>query len=328
MSEFDSRQYIQTLSPHPGVYRMLDAQGKPLYVGKAKNLKKRVAAYFNRSQRSPRLTKMISQTAAIETTVTNTEAEALLLENNLIKRHHPRYNILLRDDKSYPYIFISSEHDYPQITFYRGRRERKGRYFGPYASPGAARSALSLLQKVFKVRQCDDYFFSHRSRPCLQYQIDRCSGPCVGLIDKDSYGNEIEAAIEFLEGNSHALIARYVDEMDQASADLNYEAARTLSQQNRDAAQGLRAAVRQRPDRRCRYCSRRIGGRGRLRAGIQHPCRNEPRQQELFSQDSGYRKRGENHPAPFWASTTLATRSPRRLYSVIVLRKLDSCRRC
>lgn len=225
MSKFDPRQFIQTLSPHPGVYRMLDAQGKPLYVGKAKNLKKRVAAYFNRGQRSPRLTKMISQTAAIETTVTNTEAEALLLENNLIKRHRPRYNILLRDDKSYPYIFISSEHDYPQITFYRGRRERKGRYFGPYASPGAARSALNLLQKVFKVRQCDDYFFSHRSRPCLQYQIARCSGPCVGLIDEDSYRNEIEAAIEFLEGNSHALIARYVNEMDQASADLNYEAA-------------------------------------------------------------------------------------------------------
>ena len=225
MSEFDPRQFIQTLSLDPGVYRMLDAQGKLLYVGKARNLKKRVAAYFSRSQRSPRLARMISQTAAIETTVTHTEAEALLLENNLIKRHRPRYNILLRDDKSYPYIFISSEHDYPQITFYRGRRERKGRYFGPYASPGAARSALNLLQKVFRVRPCDDYFFSHRSRPCLQYQIDRCSGPCVGLIDKDSYGSEIEAAIEFLEGNSHALIARYVNEMDQASANLDYEAA-------------------------------------------------------------------------------------------------------
>ena len=225
MSEFDPRQFIQTLSLDPGVYRMLDAQGKLLYVGKARNLKKRVAAYFSRSQRSPRLARMISQTAAIETTVTHTEAEALLLENNLIKRHRPRYNILLRDDKSYPYIFISSEHDYPQITFYRGRRERKGRYFGPYASPGAARSALNLLQKVFKVRPCDDYFFSHRSRPCLQHQIDRCSGPCVGLIDEDSYGSEIEAAIEFLEGNSHALIARYVNEMDQASAELDYEAA-------------------------------------------------------------------------------------------------------
>ena len=225
MSEFDPRQFIQTLSLDPGVYRMLDAQGKLLYVGKARNLKKRVAAYFSRGQRSPRLARMISQTAAIETTVTHTEAEALLLENNLIKRHRPRYNILLRDDKSYPYIFISSEHDYPQITFYRGRRERKGRYFGPYASPGAARSALNLLQKVFRVRPCDDYFFSHRSRPCLQYQIDRCSGPCVGLIDEDSYGSEIEAAIEFLEGNSQALIARYVNEMDQASANLDYEAA-------------------------------------------------------------------------------------------------------
>ena len=225
MSKFDPKQFIQTLTLDPGVYRMLDAQGKLLYVGKAKNLKKRVAAYFNRGKRSPRLTKMIAQTEAIETTVTNTEAEALLLENNLIKRHRPRYNILLRDDKSYPYIFISSEHKFPQITFYRGRRERKGRYFGPYASPGAARSALNLLQKVFRVRQCDDYFFSHRSRPCLQYQIDRCSGPCVGLIDEDSYRNEIKAAIEFLEGKSHALIDRYVRAMDQASAELDYETA-------------------------------------------------------------------------------------------------------
>ncbi|MXY14258.1 MAG: excinuclease ABC subunit C [Proteobacteria bacterium] len=225
MSEFDPKQFIQTLSLDPGVYRMLDAQGKLLYVGKAKSLKKRVAAYFNRGKRSPRLTKMIAQTAAIETTVTNTEAEALLLENNLIKRHRPRYNILLRDDKSYPYIFISSEHKFPQITFYRGRRERKGRYFGPYASPGAARSALNLLQKVFRVRQCDDYFFSHRSRPCLHYLIDTCSWHSVGLIHEDSYRNEIEAAIEFLEGNSHALIDRYVHAMDRASEDLDYETA-------------------------------------------------------------------------------------------------------
>ena len=225
MSKFDHKQFIQTLSTDPGVYRMLDMQGRLLYVGKAKNLKKRVAAYFNKGKRSPRLTKMISQTADIEPTVTNTEAEALLLENNLIKRHHPRYNILLRDDKSYPYIFISSKHKFPQITFYRGKRNQKGSYFGPYASPGAARNALSLLQKVFKVRQCDDYFFNHRSRPCLQYQIARCSAPCVGFIDEGSYRNEIESATKFLEGSSDDLIARYIHDMDQASSDLDYEKA-------------------------------------------------------------------------------------------------------
>lgn len=204
---------------------MLDPQGKLLYVGKAKNLKKRVATYFSKNKRSLRIAKMISQTADIQITVTNTEAEALLLENNLIKQHRPRYNILLKDDKSYPYIFISSRHKYPQITFYRGNRSRTGKYFGPYANAGAARSALSLLQKVFRVRQCDDHFFSHRSRPCLQYQIARCTAPCVGLIDEDSYHNDIESAIEFLEGNSHALIDRYIHSMDQASDGLDYEKA-------------------------------------------------------------------------------------------------------
>ena len=225
MGTLDHKHTLQGLPVNPGVYRMLDAQGRLLYVGKARNLKKRVATYFNKGKKSPRLTKMISQTTDIETTVTNTEAEALLLENNLIKRYHPRYNILLRDDKSYPYIFISSKHKFPQITFYRGARKQKGSYFGPYASAGAARDALSLLQKVFKVRQCDDYFFSHRSRPCLQYQIARCSAPCVGFIDEASYRNEIKSAIEFLEGNSDALIKRYIQDMDQAAADLDYEKA-------------------------------------------------------------------------------------------------------
>ena len=225
MSQFDHKRFIRTLTVNPGVYRMLDTQGKLLYVGKAKNLKQRVSTYFSKNKRSLRMMKMISQTAEIEITVTNTEAEALLLENNLIKQYRPRYNILLKDDKSYPYIFISSRHEYPQITFYRGNRRRAGKYFGPYANAGAARNALNLLQKVFKVRQCDDHFFNHRSRPCLQYQIARCSAPCVGLIDENSYRNEIESAIEFLEGNSYALVDRYIHDMDQASADLDYEKA-------------------------------------------------------------------------------------------------------
>ncbi len=223
--KFDPKEFVKTLPHNPGVYRMLDANGKFLYVGKAKNLKKRVSTYFSKTQSSARIAKMLSQTCDMEVVVTNTEAEALLLENNLIKEHKPKYNILLRDDKSYPYIFISSKHKYPQITFYRGRRKKTGRYFGPYASVSAARYALNLLQKVFKVRQCDDYFFSHRSRPCLQHQIERCSAPCVNLIDEESYSNDINAAVEFLEGNSDQLIERFVNKMEQASAELNYEKA-------------------------------------------------------------------------------------------------------
>ncbi len=224
-SKFDHKRFMRTLTHNPGVYRMLSVEGKLLYVGKAKSLKKRVATYFSKSQQSPRIAKMLEQTTNVEITITNTEAEALLLENNLIKEHRPRYNILLRDDKSYPYIFISSKHKYPQITFYRGNRSKAGRYFGPYASAGAARNALNQLQKVFKVRQCDDYFFNHRSRPCLQHQIDRCSAPCVGFIGEENYRNDIESAIEFLEGNSHQLINRYVQIMDAASAKLDFEKA-------------------------------------------------------------------------------------------------------
>ena len=221
--KLDPKQFIKTLPQNPGVYRMLDANEKYLYVGKAKNLKKRVSTYFSKNQSSARIAKMLSQTCDVEIVVTNTEAEALLLENNLIKQHRPRYNILLRDDKSYPYIYISTEHNFPQITFYRGSRKKSGRYFGPYASVNSARYALNLLQKVFKVRQCDDYFFSHRSRPCLQHQIERCSAPCVGLINKEDYKSDIDSAIEFLDGNSDRLIERFVQRMDQASRALDYE---------------------------------------------------------------------------------------------------------
>ena len=240
-NKFDSKQFLQTLAHNPGVYRMLDAEGKLLYVGKAKNLNKRVATYFSKAKKSPRIEKMVAQAVSIEITVTNTEAEALLLENNVIKKHRPRYNILLRDDKSYPYIFISAKHKYPRITFHRGSRSKAGRYFGPYASTYAVRNALSLLQKVFKVRQCDDYIFNHRSRPCLQHQIDRCSAPCVGFIDEESYRNDIGSAIEFLEGNSHQLIDRYVQSMDVAAEDLDYEKAATL----RDKIEQLRAISEQ-----------------------------------------------------------------------------------
>ena len=239
--KFDVKQFIKTLTNDPGVYRMVDAEGKLLYVGKAKSLKKRVATYFSKNKQSPRIAKMISQAANVEITITNTESEALLLENNIIKQHRPRYNILLRDDKSYPYIFISSKHDYPQITFHRGSRSKTGRFFGPYASVGAARNALNILQKVFKVRQCDDYFFNHRSRPCLQHQIDRCSAPCVDYIDKKKYRNDINCAIEFLEGNNQQLIERYVKSMDAASTNMDYEKAAEY----RDKIEMLRAVSEQ-----------------------------------------------------------------------------------
>ena len=239
--EFNAKQFVQQLTNDPGVYRMLDIDEKILYVGKAKSLQKRVATYFSKAQKSPRIAKMVSQTMKVEITITNTEAEALLLENNLIKEHRPRYNILLRDDKSYPYIYISSKHKFPQITFYRSARSKAGRYFGPYASVGAVRDALSLLQKVFKVRQCDDYFFNHRSRPCLQHQINRCSAPCVGLIDESSYKQDIESAVEFLSGNSYQLINRYVQNMDVAAANLDYELAAKL----RDKIEMLRTVSAQ-----------------------------------------------------------------------------------
>jgi len=223
--KFVPKQFVKALPQDPGVYRMLDENEKYLYVGKAKNLKKRVSTYFSKTQSSARIAKMLTQTCDVEIVVTNTESEALLLENNLIKEHRPRYNILLRDDKSYPYIFISSKHKYPQITFYRGNRKKAGRYFGPYASVSAARYALNLLQKVFKVRQCDDYFFSHRSRPCLQHQIDRCSAPCVNYITENDYKNDIDSAMEFLDGNSDQLIERFVEKMDSASSEQDYERA-------------------------------------------------------------------------------------------------------
>ena len=173
---FDAENFLRTLTALPGIYRMFDAAGQVLYVGKARNLKKRVSSYFRRSGLAPKTRALMKHMARVEVTVTRTEAEALLLENNLIKLHRPRYNILLRDDKSYPYIYLSADGEYPRLTFHRGARKGKGRYFGPYPSSGAVRESLHLLQKMFHVRQCEDSFFASRSRPCLQYQkIGRAS---------------------------------------------------------------------------------------------------------------------------------------------------------
>ncbi len=223
----DLRALVRDLSDSPGVYRMLDAQGAVLYVGKAVSLRKRVSSYL-RPAKSPRIASLMAAVCHIEVTVTHTETEALLLENNLIKTLKPRYNILLRDDKSYPMIFLGGEGDFPRLAFHRGARREIGRYFGPYPSATAVRETLNLLQRVFPVRQCDDTVFRNRTRPCLQYQIQRCSGPCVGLIDKDAYARDVERTLLFLEGRNKTLLSDLKEEMGKAAARLDYEQAARL----------------------------------------------------------------------------------------------------
>ncbi len=222
---FDSESYLKTLTHKPGVYRMLDARGTVLYVGKARNLKNRVSSYFHNKDKNPKTRSMIAQVADIQVTITHTEGEALLLENNLIKELKPRYNILLRDDKSYPYIYLDDTHDFPRLSFHRGAKKTVGEYFGPYPSAGAVRESLNLLQKVFRIRQCEDSFFNNRSRPCLQYQINRCTAPCTGLISKEEYAEDLRHAVMFLKGKSNIIVEELVENMEKASQALQYEKA-------------------------------------------------------------------------------------------------------
>lgn len=228
---FDGKAFVRTLTTSPGVYRHFDAAGELLYVGKAGNLKKRVGSYFLKPRMEPRIAAMVAQIARVEITVTRTEGEALLLESQLIKSLKPRYNILLRDDKSYPYIYLSSGEDYPRLAFHRGAKNLPGRYFGPYPSTYAVRESLSLMQKLFKVRQCEDSYFRNRTRPCLQYQIGRCSAPCVGLISVEDYRNDVRHAEMFLEGRSNAVIDELAEAMEQASKALQFERAAKLRDQ-------------------------------------------------------------------------------------------------
>ncbi len=222
---FDIHAFLQTLTQRPGIYKMMDEAGVVIYVGKAKNLKKRVSSYFLNKDAPPKQQAMVARIASIEVTVTHTEGEALLLESQLVKRIQPRYNISLRDGKSFPYIHVTTQQTFPKIGFYRGSRKKQGRFFGPYPSAGAVRECLKLLQKIFPVRQCDDSVFRNRSRPCLQYQIERCSGPCVNLIAAESYAEDVEDTIKFLEGNGKGLIDELVDRMERASAGLLFEKA-------------------------------------------------------------------------------------------------------
>lgn len=236
---FDVKAFLKTLTQRPGIYRMLNDKGEIIYIGKAKNLKNRVSSYFRNQNASPKQQAMVAKVAGIEVTVTHTEGEALLLESQLIKRHKPRYNISLRDDKTYPYVFISSFHDFPQITFHRGAKKRKGQYFGPYPSASAVKETLQLLQKIFPVRQCEDSYYNSRSRPCLQHQIERCTAPCVGLIDKASYKTDLDNSILYLEGQGGLLIDRLVAKMETASNQLEFEQAAAY----RDQIFRLRAVI-------------------------------------------------------------------------------------
>ncbi|MGH8040641.1 MAG: excinuclease ABC subunit UvrC [Rudaea sp.] len=246
--KFNGREFVRTLSTSPGVYRMLDVHGEPLYVGKAGSLKKRVGSYFLKPNLQPRIAAMVAQIARIEVTVTRTEAEALLLEAQLIKSQKPRYNILLRDDKSYPYIYLSAgsgdtrrddtitPETFPRLAFHRGAKIGKGEYFGPYPSAWAVRESLDLMQKLFRVRQCEDSYFRNRSRPCLQYQIGRCGAPCVGLIGAQEYQRSVRHAALFLHGKSTDVVEELAAAMEAASAALEFEKAA----QSRDAIATLK----------------------------------------------------------------------------------------
>ncbi len=220
--------YLRTIDGSPGVYRMLDAESRVLYVGKAKNLKARVSNYSRPGDHSARITRMIRETSSMMFLTTRTETEALLLEQNLIKQLKPRYNVLLRDDKSFPNILVTKDHAYPQIKKHRGAKKEKGNYFGPFASAGAVNRTLNQLQRVFLLRNCSNSDFETRTRPCLQYQIKRCSGPCVGLISPEEYGKSVRDAGEFLAGRTKGIQESLAKQMSQASQELEFERAAAL----------------------------------------------------------------------------------------------------
>ena len=221
---FDPEPVLASLTRKPGVYRMIDADGDVLYVGKARNLRARVTSYFRASGLTAKTMALVARIHAIDVTVTRSETEALLLEQSLVKVERPPYNVVLRDDKSYPYIHLT-EHDFPRLAFHRGARDKAGRYFGPFPSAYAVRDSLNLLQRLFRIRSCEDSFFRNRSRPCLQHQIRRCTAPCVGLIKPEQYAEDVRLAVMFLEGSSAAVLREFGRKMEAAAEDLQFERA-------------------------------------------------------------------------------------------------------
>jgi excinuclease ABC subunit C len=227
---FDLRSFLASLPAKPGVYRMLGADGTILYVGKARHLKNRVSSYFHGRAHGEKTQVLVGQVARIEVTVTASEIEALLLEFNLIKRHRPRYNVLLKDDKSFPFIHLTA-HEYPRLAYFRGTRKEAGRFFGPYPNSVATRETLLLLQKLFRIRPCEDTFFANRSRPCLQYQIQRCTAPCVRFVSKQAYAQDVSDAARVLEGRNDEVVVDLRRRMDAAAESLQFEEAARLRDQ-------------------------------------------------------------------------------------------------
>ncbi len=228
---FDSKSFVDSLPGKPGVYRMIDASGEVIYVGKARNLKSRVSSYFLPSNVIPKVQALLRLTASMDVTITRSDTEALLLEYNLIKKHRPRFNVVLRDDKSFPYLRLSTSQEFPRLTLYRGSRKEPGRYFGPYPSAGAVRQTLHELQKLFRLRNCEDTYFANRSRPCLQYQIQRCTAPCVGLISREDYARDVDITVKVLEGRSQEVNLELGRHMDEAAQSLEFEKAARIRDQ-------------------------------------------------------------------------------------------------
>jgi excinuclease ABC subunit C len=243
MTLFDAKAFCRNLESKPGVYLMLSASKDIIYIGKSKNLKSRVASYFSNSPKTRKISKLVSQISGIDIMRTNTELEALILEHNLIKQHRPKYNVIFKDDKSFPYIAITTKDPYPGIYFHRGSKNDKNQYFGPFPNPYAARNSLSIIQKTFRIRNCDQSTFNNRTRPCMQYQIDRCSAPCVGKVSPSEYEEDIQKGIKFLQGKASEVIHEISEKMNDASRQQNYERAAILRDQVLDLNEILKRQI-------------------------------------------------------------------------------------